>query len=752
MKILLSLGLILVTFFAYYADSFYLFCATFESGNTALVTIRAAHPFEFDQKNELGGRRNKALEQYVPLYVYSPQTAKTSLKKVDKLIDAIKFLQPWKRNYGEKLSAFLKKEFDVEIPAEVATRLLLHQDVTNILKGIYTIEEALLQKKIVGDSIPLEGKKKLDILYSYPDRTISHLIDDVATIEDIRVTLKKKVTDVYYQIDKQLLDTLVNVIQVTLEPNLTYSSDENKRRIDAIIQRFPSTVVHYQSGDIIVPFHKTLTEEDLILLTAYKESEQPFFLRNVLLIFAILTCVVICFNVMVSRVISKNGWRTTVPYALHLLLLIVTVLLLKSILLLSSLPIYFLPIGFLPILLTLLNQEYVFVLWTTLVSMILLSVTCGYSLTLLLYSFLGSIIAIIASLNIQKRLHVLLPSMLIGVANVSFIMLQLIEYETIESLVNHKESIWIALPAMLRSSDSLSPILFSFIGGMLSGPLAVALLPLFELSWQTASTFKLNRIVDLQHPLMKELLLQAPGTYQHTMTVAYLAQAAGEAVGANTLLLRAGAYYHDIGKKLNPKFFIENQLNGVNCHDTMDPLESAEIIIEHVENGKKIARQAGLPQSVIDLIAQHHGTQLVEYFYNKAQESDSVLKVGQRAYRYTGPKPQSIEAAILLIADAVEAASRSIDEPTRKKLEKMICFIIKKKIAERQLSECNLTTADLTKIERIFTDSLEATLHSRVAYPWQKKRKPKKAVVKKHTTISQKQLPKKVIQMEKKRL
>jgi hypothetical protein len=247
-------------------------------------------------------------------------------------------------------------------------------------------------------------------------------------------------------------------------------------------------------------------------------------------------------------------------------------------------------------------------------------------------------------------------------------------------------------------------------------------LPLLEISWATASTFKLNRYTDLNRPIMKELLSKAPGTYQHCMTVAYLAQSVGEAIGADTLLLRIGAYYHDIGKMMNPKFFIENQFNGENPHDVLEPRESARIIIKHVSHGNRIGQESGLPKIVVDLILQHHGTQLMEYFFNIAAKTYPPSTVREEDFRYPGPKPQSVEAAILMISDAVEAASRSLQDPSRKKFKKMVRLILVKRIVDGQFSECELTSRDLSKIVETLVDALEASFHSRIRYPWQEKK------------------------------
>jgi hypothetical protein len=274
---------------------------------------------------------------------------------------------------------------------------------------------------------------------------------------------------------------------------------------------------------------------------------------------------------------------------------------------------------------------------------------------------------------------------------------------------------------------------WTFIGGVAAGPLSIMLLPLLETGWHTVSTFRLSRYADLQQPLLKELLTKTPATYQHSMAVAYLAQSVGEAIGANTLLLRIGAYYHDIGKLANPRFFAENQA-GKNPHDDLDPQESARIIIDHVINGEKIGRGTKLPETVLDFILQHHGTQTVEFFYNKATKISRPNKVSKKDFQYPGPKPQTVEAAIVMICDAVEAASRSLETPTRQTIENMVRLLLVKRVADGQFDECHLSTGCLAQILRTLVDSLEASFHSRVVYPWQEKQKekvkdlPKKAV------------------------
>lgn len=220
-----------------------------------------------------------------------------------------------------------------------------------------------------------------------------------------------------------------------------------------------------------------------------------------------------------------------------------------------------------------------------------------------------------------------------------------------------------------------------------------------------------------EHPLLKELMLRAPGTYAHSIMVSHLADAAAKAIGADSLLARVGCYYHDVGKMRRPEFFIENQ-RMENVHERLNPSLSALIIAAHVKDGLELADQYRLPRPIRDIIAQHHGTSLISFFYQQALAGCEMrTPVLEQQFRYSGPKPQSKEAGIVMLADAVEAASRSLSRPTPARIESLVSHIIQEKIADGQLDECSLTFSEVHKIQEAFCRLLVAMLHSRVEYP-----------------------------------
>ncbi|HUY34599.1 MAG TPA: HDIG domain-containing protein [Pirellulales bacterium] len=259
---------------------------------------------------------------------------------------------------------------------------------------------------------------------------------------------------------------------------------------------------------------------------------------------------------------------------------------------------------------------------------------------------------------------------------------------------------------------------------LLAGFLVTGLLPFIEGLFGVLTEISLLELGDVAHPLLQELVRRAPGTYNHSINVASIAEAAAESVGARGLLVRVGAYFHDIGKMLKPHYFVENQGNEASRHDSLVPAMSTLIIIAHIKDGADLARAHHLPEPIIEFIEQHHGTTLVEYFYRRANEqSESNPDAGQveeSSFRYPGPKPLSIEAAVLMLADAVESASRVLVEPTPARIESLVEEIAMKKLLDGQFDECDLTLKQLRVIQDSLVKSLTAVYHGRLKYPDQR--------------------------------
>lgn len=260
---------------------------------------------------------------------------------------------------------------------------------------------------------------------------------------------------------------------------------------------------------------------------------------------------------------------------------------------------------------------------------------------------------------------------------------------------------------------------FAAIGAIISSMIVSAFVPLFETLFHYTTNIKLLELSNLNSPLLHDLMIKAPGTYHHSVIVGNLAEAAAEAIGANPLLARVSAYYHDIGKAAKPQYFIENMHGGENRHDRLSPHMSALILISHVKEGEAKAREKHLGQPIIDVIKQHHGTGLIKFFYEKAkaQAEATGQQVEEQEFRYPGPKPQTREAGLVMLADAIEAASRTLVNPTPDRIQGMVQKLINRIFSEGQLDECELTLKNLHEIAKSFNRILGAIFHHRIEYP-----------------------------------
>lgn len=269
------------------------------------------------------------------------------------------------------------------------------------------------------------------------------------------------------------------------------------------------------------------------------------------------------------------------------------------------------------------------------------------------------------------------------------------------------------------SNDLLWNVPAGLLGGLLSSMVAMMIVPLLETGFNYTTDVKLLELSNLNHPLMQEMIVKAPGTYHHSLVVGSMVEAAAKEIGANALLGKVMSYYHDIGKMPHAQYFIENQRQGSNPHDHISPYLSKTILIAHVKDGVEMGLKHKLGKPIIDGVLQHHGTTLISYFHNKAlDEADrNVDQVIEDDFRYPGPKPQFREAALVMLADSIEAAARSLDEPTATRLQNLVKNIIQAKFLDGQLNECNLTLADLSVIEKSFKRILLGIYHQRIDYP-----------------------------------
>ncbi|MBU5483520.1 HD family phosphohydrolase [Clostridium sp. MSJ-11] len=333
---------------------------------------------------------------------------------------------------------------------------------------------------------------------------------------------------------------------------------------------------------------------------------------------------------------------------------------------------------------------------------VLISCAVQFNVEITILAIINAIAGSIILRRMQQRNDIIYSAIILGVINVTF------AFSTGFLLSNN-------------TVDVVKKASYTAVGTFISGVLTTGFLPFFESIFDIVTTIKLLELSNPNTPLLKRLLMEAPGTYHHSVLVGNLAELAAEEVGGNPVLARVASYYHDVGKIKRPYFFKENQLGGDNPHNKINPNLSALIITSHIKDGVELAEEYKIPKVIKDVIEQHHGTTLVKYFYiTMKNSSENPEEIKEDNFRYPGPKPETKEAAIIMLADSVEAAVRSINDATKGKIEEMVNKIIKDKLNEGQLDNCELTLKDIDKIRESFIKVFMGIYHQRIEYPTDK--------------------------------
>ena len=365
---------------------------------------------------------------------------------------------------------------------------------------------------------------------------------------------------------------------------------------------------------------------------------------------------------------------------------------------------FYIPVAAAAMLTVLLFKDLQLGFLISLLGSILATLIAKADLNLMLVFFLGGVTGILAVREARNRSRIISAGLLVSFVQVLCLTLLSADphFLTTQFFIQHQ----------------LRPL---FLNGFIAAFSVMATLKIFEYLFGAVTNFSLLELSDFNHPLLKKMILEAPGTYHHSLVVSNLAEAAANAIGGDSLLARVGAYYHDIGKLNKPEYFVENQLGGKNKHDDLEPSISRLLVLNHVKEGIELAKKYKLNQAIVDFIPQHHGTSLMHYFYQRAlEETKESQVINEENFRYPGPKPQSRETAIVLLADSVEGATRSLDDPTPSKIEETVKKVINNKFIDGQLDECNLTLKEINTISATFTRVLGAMHHVRVKYPEKK--------------------------------
>jgi cyclic-di-AMP phosphodiesterase PgpH len=515
------------------------------------------------------------------------------------------------------------------------------------------------------------------------------------------VPLRYRIGEVYpYDLRARVEFTVINHVEL-INQDMQPSKDGLVR--EKAIHSDRPVLEKYPRGMLLVPRGEPIQERQLDLL---KEEHQAYldgltsrdqWYRGIALffIFSLQTALVVMY---VAR--FQTALAETMPMIVGVCVLVLATLVLATILSLPPWSALLLPMTFTAMVLTLAYNPQ-FALLMSFALELALTVILGATVDQVLIHMGGMATAILSLRHVRTRTQIVKVASAAGLA---------CAITTIATGLLTGQTFTLMLADAFRA----------FVWGSLAGFLLTGLLPLVERGFSFVTDVSLLELADGSHPLLQELVRRAPGTYTHSITVATLAEAAADAIGANPLLVRVASYFHDIGKMLKPDYFIENQ-TGENRHDMLEPALSTLIIIGHVKDGVALAQQYNLPRPIIDSIAQHHGTTLVEYFYREAmrmQETHGQAAIDlESCFRYPGPKPQTREQGILMLSDAVESTSRSLANPTPGSLRKLVHDLLMKRLLDGQFEESGLTLTELHIIEEALSKSLIALFHARIKYP-----------------------------------
>lgn len=511
----------------------------------------------------------------------------------------------------------------------------------------------------------------------------------------------KSIVDEY--LSRQGLESNIEVIlreicESQVKANYFFDQSKTDEAIKEALKGVSKVMI--KKNQIIVKEGEPITQKQINILTELgligEDISKDYIYTYIILFFYVLFVLILQYIYMKNE--NNKILNNTKLVFLILLLNLLSLIIARVFTLVS---VFLIPIACTPILMTVFLGSKISIIINSF-NLLFIGIIIGFDPQIILMAIVANIISSLTLKKVNQRNDILYSTAYLAVS-----------------------SAIIVLSSGILLSNNIKRILIDVAlatgGAFISGILAMGLLPFLESSFNLVTNMKLLELSNPNNLLLKRLLMEAPGTYHHSIMVANLAEVAAEEVGANPMLVRVGAYYHDIGKIKRPFFFGENQLGGVNPHDKISPALSTTIIISHVKDGLELAKEYDVPTIVTDMIAQHHGTTLVKYFYYTLKNnSENPDLIKEDDFRYPGPKPQTKEAAIIMMADSVEAAVRSIQEPTLDKIEAMVNNIIKDKLNSNQLNECDLTFKDLEVIKACFLKVLKGIYHHRIEYPTEK--------------------------------
>jgi len=691
----------------------HLVTARYKPGEIATSDIRASQDYLLEDHELTKQLRSEAETKAPIVYTYNGQIAVTLSGVVKRALDATASARSEKTTITTaELRPLLEPILDAQLSEGELRTLLKITNSTIVLGNLKPLLDEIYKQKVVLDTKVFRSDTTRGVeISNAAGKNIGTATTDTPFIEigEARKILQEKRLDgISLEGSRHLLAMVAKI----LKPNLFFDREATEVRKNTLLHDVKPVLYKIQKGEMIVRVGERVTSEQshkLEMIYQASRGEGTFY--TVIGIFGL----VLVLFYFPYRFACKNirKFNPSNRDLLAIAILIVGSFFVFKLALLVSANIgaafpavspasyaYLFPFAAGAMIVRILLNSEVALIYCVMMAP-LLGILFNSNMFVVIYALLGSVVGAHGVRQCQNRGVIYTAGFKLAVVNLAMG----ICFQTMNS--------------SLFTLQTLYVVVFTLVGALLSAMLVSAFTPLFESLFHFTTNIKLLELANLNSPLLRDLMVKAPGTYHHSVVVGNLVEAAAETIGANPLLARVAAYYHDIGKTAKPLYFIENMHGGENRHDKLSPHMSALILISHIKEGEALAKEKHLGQPIIDVIRQHHGTALIKFFYEKAklQAEATGQQLDAQEFRYPGPKPQTREAGLVMLADAVEAASRTLVNPTPDRIQGMVQKLINRIFSDGQLDECELTLKNLHEIAKSFNRILGAIFHHRIDYP-----------------------------------
>lgn len=677
----------------------------YKPGDIAGETIIAPIDFEVPvSAEEFQVRRADALLKVLPVYRRDQAVEAGLAQDLTELFDSLATI------VGSGLSPDTRMEaLEIHVPylsRNLAAALLEPRRFKAVRAAALDYQKKIFSRGLLDNAGPLRARAHDEIAVVDDGEETRFSVENVIDQGSIDKLVREESARRFGG-NGETAQLFVEIGRVHLRPNLIFDSDETQSRRDLAISQVERTV-RISKNQRIISKHDKVSDEQAKMLAALEDSQRALGgeqTRAVVIgLYAGEILRLVLFGLLVGGYIFafrsrlyRNLGEFIALMSVFLLFLVCTAIVLRA-----GMTLYLVPVALVSVMATSLF-DFRLGLAATVFACILMSLVTEVDTRVVFVSLLAGAAAVMGLLRMRSRTHFYTVFIVVSAAYLVGI-------------------VAVELGRQTKLTDIYTPVLWSTANALFVSLASMFLLPIFETVFNITTRFTFLELTDLNNRVLKRLNMEAPGTYHHSMLLGNLVDTVATEIGADPLKTRVMAYYHDIGKLLKPEYYSENQVAGFNKHEKITPQMSKTILISHVKDGVELARDEKLPNLVIDAIQQHHGTTVMAFFYQKALETDSHSSVNKDDFRYPGPRPSNKEAALLMLADSVEPAVRSLKEPTPSSIRNMVVKLVNVRAQEGELDESGLTLDDLAKIKEKFVAILTSLYHKRIAYPGQEER------------------------------